>query len=223
MELIRQAPAGASDPLAKIVTLNINPASNPQTIKDCEGNGASISQGANFVYLRTSPSLSAAYITNPFISGDPLCANNWGNKAVSGQTFYRFDTSVPDWDGIYFGGQKAWFQNPGHSALTVAGTGTLVKPSSRSAISVYGRAYPERSAYPRGVTVESVSAIRNYKIPAGQIYVAFGPFPSDYFYAPQYTTNVADNKDIQGQTRYYQVFYNHRFAFIQASDVVVVP
>jgi N-acetyl-anhydromuramyl-L-alanine amidase AmpD len=221
MELL-QAPSGGTN--ANIVTLHVSPSNNIQTVKDCEGNGALITQGANFVYLRTAASDTAPYITNPYLSSDPLCASNWGNKAVSGQTFYRFDTSVPDWDGIYFGGQKAWFRNPSHNTYTVAGAGILVKPKGRSAISVYGRAYPERSAYPRGVPVQTVSALSNYKIPVGQIYVAFGPFKSDYYYAPVYTPTLAgsSNRDIQGQTQYYQIFFNHRFVFVQASDVAVV-
>ncbi len=59
----------------------------------------------------------------------------------------------------------------------------------------------------------------------GQIYVAFGPFKSDYFYAPNYTPTLegSANQDIRGETLYYQVFYNHRFGFVKASDVAVVP
>jgi N-acetyl-anhydromuramyl-L-alanine amidase AmpD len=219
------APSGATDTGAtpKIVTLQIDPSANSQTVKDCEGSGVLLTKPASFVYLHTSPSNTAPYITNPYISSDPLCANNWANKAVSGQTFYRFATSG-DWDGIYFGGQQAWFYNPGHT-YTLVGTGTLVKPKGHSAISVYGRAYPERSAYPRGITVQTVSAISNYKIPVDQIYVAFGPFKSDYYYAPNYIPTLAGsvNQDIQGQTLYYQIFFNHRFAFVQAGDVAVVP
>jgi len=221
MELIG-ASAGTN---ANIVTLRVSPSSNIQTVKDCQGNGAQIMQGANFVYLRTSPSPTAPYITNPYMSGDPLCANNWANKAVSGQTFYRFDISVANWDGIYFSGQQAWFYNPGHNTYTIAGQGIVVQPKGHAAISVYGRAYPERSAYPRGITVQTVSAISNYKIPVGQRYVAFGPFKSDYYYAPNYITTLQGsvNQDIVGQTQYYQIFFNHRFAFAQASDVAVVP
>ena len=73
--------------------------------------------------------------------------------------------------------------------------------------------------------MQTVSAISNYKIPTGQIYVALGPFRSDYYYAPVYTPSLAGsaNQDIQGQTQYYQIFFNHRFVFVQAGDVAVVP
>jgi N-acetyl-anhydromuramyl-L-alanine amidase AmpD len=223
MDLI-QAPSGGTN--ANIVTLHVSPSGNTQTVKDCEASGTpTVTQAANFVYLRTSPSPTAPYITNPYISSDPLCASNWANKAVSGQTFYRFDTSVADWDGIYFSGQKAWFYNPGHTTFTVAGAGIVVKPKGRTAVSVYGRAYPERSAYPRGIAVQTVSALSNYKIPVGQMYVAFGPFVSDYYYAPNYTPTLAGSadQDIKGQTQYYQIFYNHRFVFVQAGDIAVLP
>jgi hypothetical protein len=73
------------------------------------------------------------------------------------------------------------------------------------------------------VTAQSVVALESYSIPAGQVYIAYGPFASDYFYAPQYTTNPANNKDIVGTTQYYQVFYNHRFVFVQAGDVAIAP
>jgi hypothetical protein len=223
MALLR-APSGSD---ARIVTLNVSPSSNTQTVKDCSSKrSTTITQGANFVYLRTAPSATASYITNPYLTSDPLCANNWANKAVSGQSFYRFDgTTYKDWDGIYFGGQKAWFYNPGHSTFTVPGSGTLVKPAGSTAISVYGRAYPEASAYPSGITPQTVSPITNYSIPAGQVYVAIGPFTSDYYYAPQYTPTLTGsaNQDVPGQTQYYQIFYNHRFAFVQVGDVTVVP
>ena len=35
--------------------------------------------------------------------------------------------------------------------------------------------------------------------------------------APDFTA-----KDIQGQTQYYQIFFNHRFVFVMASDVDVL-
>jgi len=85
-------------------------------------------------------------------------------------------------------------------------------------------AYPETAAYPSSVPAQAVSAIGNYTIPAGQLYLAFGPFKSDYYYAPFYTPSLegSANQDVQGQTQYYQIFYNHRFAFVQAADVAVV-
>jgi N-acetyl-anhydromuramyl-L-alanine amidase AmpD len=222
MDLI-QAPLGGGSN-TNILTIKPNFSKNIQTVKDCEGRNATLKKASNFVYLRTKPSANAPYITDPYLTLNAQCANNWGNKAVAGQTFYRAGHQG-DWDAIYFGGQKAWFYNPG-GANTVPGKGTLITPKAGlSSIQVYGRAYPEGSAYPSGITQQSVVALTKYTLPAGQIYVAFGPFNSDYYYAPNYTPTLegSANKDIQGQTQYYQIFFNHRFAFVQASDVMVVP
>jgi hypothetical protein len=217
-----QAPLGGGSN-ANILTIRPNFSKNIQTVKDCEGRRATLKQASNFVYLRTQPSATASYITDAYLTSNAQCANNWGNKAVAGQTFYRAD-HWGDWDAIYFGGQKAWFYNPG-GANTVPGKGILITPKSGlSSIQVYGRAYPEASAYPTGITPQSVEALTKYSLPAGQIYVAFGPFNSDYYYAPNYTPTLSGsaNQDIQGQAQYYQIFYNHRFAFVRAGDVVVV-
>src|SRR5919108_399582 len=80
-------------------------------------------QPANFVYLRTAPSFDAPLITNPYITADPTRANNWANKAMTGQQFYRVERSG-QWDAIYFSGQKAWFHNP-QRKNTVRGSGIL--------------------------------------------------------------------------------------------------
>jgi N-acetyl-anhydromuramyl-L-alanine amidase AmpD len=224
MELVQgRRPAWDAGPAGRVVTLRIDPATNVQTVKDCEGGGALLTRGVNFVYLRTQPSESAPYIANPYIASDPLCAHNWANKAVSGQSFYRFALSG-DWDGIYFGGQEAWFYNPGHRTYTASGPARLVRPRGGAAVPVYGRAYPEAAAYPSGIPAQSVAALGSYTIPPGQLYVAFGPFKSDYYYAPLYTPALEGsvNQDVQGQTLYYQIFYNHRFVFVQAADVSVV-
>jgi hypothetical protein len=220
MDLI-QAPLGGGTN-ANIVTIRPNFNTNIQTVKDCEGRRATLKSASNFVYLRTQPSATAKYITDPYLTISAECANNWGNKAVAGQTFYRAGQQG-DWTAIYYGGKTAWFYNPG-GANAVVGKGTLITPKAGLAsIQVYGRAYPEASAYPSGIPVQTIEALTKYTLPAGQKYVAFGPVSSDYFYAPTYTLDASVNKDIQGTTQYYQIFFNHRFAFVRASDVAVVP
>jgi N-acetyl-anhydromuramyl-L-alanine amidase AmpD len=191
------------------------------TSKDCR---TVPEQSANFVYLYTAPDFSAPLITNPFISAPGSRANNWANKAATGQSYYRADHQG-DWDAIYFSGQKAWFHNP-HHANTKSGRGVVVTPKpGRTSIPLYGRAYPEASAYPSNIRAQSIVPLTPYSIPAGQRYVAEGPFPSDYYYSPTYTLDVAnsDHRVVVGQTRYYQVAFNHRFAFVKADDVDVVP
>jgi N-acetyl-anhydromuramyl-L-alanine amidase AmpD len=181
-------------------------------------------QSASFVYLYTAPSLTAPLITNPFITAPGSRANNWANKAVAGQQFYRAEHRG-DWDAIYFSGQKAWLYNP-HHANTKSGRGVVITPKAGLAsIPLYGRAYPEAAAYPTGINPQSIVPLTPYSIPAGQRYVAEGPFPSDYYYSPTYAPQVegSDHRVVVGQTLYYQVSFNHRFAFVKASDVDVVP
>jgi N-acetyl-anhydromuramyl-L-alanine amidase AmpD len=206
-----------------IVTIAPDFATNMQAVADCEGGTSVAAQSANFVYLRTAPSMGAAYVTNPYLSDDPICANNWGDKAVTGQSFYRF-ARQGSWDGIYFGGQQVWFYNP-RRANTVRSKGILITPKSGLAsIPVYGRAYPKASAYPANITPQSVEPIALYSIPAGQLYVASSKIKADYYSAPTYTPTLegSDHVVIEGQTEYYQIFFNHRFAFVMASDVDVV-
>jgi N-acetyl-anhydromuramyl-L-alanine amidase AmpD len=180
-------------------------------------------QPASFVYLYTAPSFSAPLISNPFITAPGSRANNWANKAVAGQLFYRAEKQG-DWAAIYFSGQKAWFYNP-HGVNTKSGRGVVITPKAgKVSVPLYGRAYPEAEAYPSTIRAQAIVPLNPYSIPAGQRYVAEGPFPSDYYYSPTYTPTVeGSNKQVVvGQTLYYQVSYNHRFAFVKASDVDVV-
>jgi hypothetical protein len=89
-------------------------------------------------------------------------------------------------------------------------------------VPVYGRAYPEQAAYPPGVTPQALVPI--YDMPAGQVYVAAERVRSAYYSAPTYAPALAgsDHVVVRGQTRYYQIFFNHRFGFVQAADVKIV-
>jgi N-acetyl-anhydromuramyl-L-alanine amidase AmpD len=215
----------AGDRDSDIVTINPNfntntpPLSYCFTATDCRDVPA---QSASFVYLRTAPSADAPLLDDPALPGPGTTrAPDWGDKAATGQQFYRVDRQG-DWDAIFFGGQKAWFYNPRHNTNTVPGSGTLITPKAGLAsIPVYGRAYPEDSAYPGGINPQLIVPLQ-YTLPAGQIYVAKDLVKSDYFYAPTYTLNAADHIVVEGQTEYYLIFFNHRLAFVKASDVDVV-
>jgi len=179
-------------------------------------------QGANFIELRTAPDPTAPLIANQYISADPTLANNWANKAMAGQRFFLVDRR-DDWDAIYFGGQVAWFHNRG-GYNTAPGGGLLIAPRAGVAsIPVYGRAYPEESAYPPDIPPQPLVPI--YEMPAGQIYVAIELVPSDYNWAPSYTPTADDagHMVVRGQTLYFRIFFNHRFAYVKSNDVVIAP
>ena len=223
MELLG-APITPSADASNIVTINPNFATNTPpltycyTSTDCRDVP---SQPANFVYLYQAPSFDAQLIDDPALPGPgTTLAPDWGDKAVTGQQFYRAE-SQGDWDAIYYGGQKAWFFNPGHTN-TVSGSGVLVTPKGgATSIPVYGRAYPEASAFPPDIPARTIVPLQ-YSIPAGQIYVAKDLVKADFYDAPVFTLDPSDNTVVEGQTEYYLIFFNHRLAFVQASDVEVV-
>jgi N-acetyl-anhydromuramyl-L-alanine amidase AmpD len=203
-------PAGG-DRTGRIVTIDPNFATNTPPLA-----GQPV-ESANFVYLHSAPSEDAPLIGDVSLAGTGLepdgvgtrRADDWGDKAVTGQTFAAAGRSG-DWTAIWYGGQKAWFHDDG---VSIPGSGTLVTPKAGlSSIPVYGRAYPE-----------SVStATLPYTIPAGQTYVAKDLVQADYYDAPTFTTNVADHHVIKGTSRFYVVSFNHRLAFLSAGDVDVV-
>jgi N-acetyl-anhydromuramyl-L-alanine amidase AmpD len=209
---------------ANVVMITPDWATNQPPLTYCDPTCHALpTQSANFVYLRTGPSDTAPLLDDPALPGAGTTnADDWGDKAVSGQLFYQFATQG-DWHGIYYGGQQARFNSPPAHPATTASWGTLVTPlAGRTAIPVYGRAYPEAAAYPPGVPVQSITPLQ-YTIPAGQVYVARDRVLSDYYYAPTYTQNPADHVHVVGQTQYYVISFNHRLAYLQASDVDVLP
>lgn len=211
---------------SRIVTINPDFASNKPAQTYCYDEHTCRlvpKQPLNYVYLRSAPSATAPFIANQYLDDDPSRAGNWANKVVAGQKFYRVGQQG-DWDAIYFGGQTAWFYNPGHHANTMSGGGTLITPKSgRASIPVYGRAYPEQASYPASVTAQSITPI--YEMPAGQIYVATDWMSGDYYWAPTFVPALegADRAVVKGQSGYFQIYFNHRFGFVSAADVDVVP
>ena len=181
----------------------------------------------NFVYLRTSPSASAA-----LIPGGTTQAANWKAKAVAG-TSYVVAGQQGDWTAIWYGSVKAWFYNPNGRSGTAdnrAGQTVLVPKAGKASIPVYGRAYPELDAYqqhPAIDTVELELAPEAYTatVPAGQGYLAAGPQPvaGDYYYAQNIDGDAPDDRTlVVGQDTYYPIRYNHRLAFLKSTDVDVV-
>ena len=103
------------------------------------------------------------------------------------------------------------------------GSGILVTPKAgQESIPVYGRAYPEETAYPQGVPPQSITPI--YDIPAGQIYVATDLVNGAYYWAPTFapTLDRAERAVVKGESAYYRIYFNHRFGFVKASDVDVI-
>ena len=208
---IRPTAAGGN-----VVTIAPEFAANRPRVRDCQGSGTlQPAQPANFVYLYTAPSFDAPLFNDPGLASASHttgtdCANDWGDKAVTGQTFYRVQRQG-DWDQLYYAGNTVWFYDP-HETKTVHSRATLVTPKSgRTTIPVYGRAYPESI---------STATLTMYSIPAGQQYVAYQKVKGDYYEATTF-----DNLDSYvlhtTDSDFYMIQFNHRFAFLKASDVDV--
>ncbi len=210
----------AGDKLGRIVTIKPPFDRNRPTITTCESTGCSVQppRPANFVYLHTGPSEDAPLLSDQFLAGTALepggvgstRADDWGDKAVTGQTF-SVAGRAPGWTAIWYGGKQAWFADP-DGVNTIRGGGTLVTPKAGlTTIPVYGRAYPE-----------SVStATLGYAIPAGQTYVASELVGADYYSASTFDAPETYAL-ITSPTRFYRISFNHRAAFLKESDVDVV-
>jgi len=205
-------PKGA-DKTGRIVTIDPNFKKNEPPVSACDSSGQhpQPAQPANFLYLHTAPSESAPYVVDPFLAGlGATCPQNWGDKAVTGQSFAVAERAG-DWVAIWYGGQKTWLYDP-KGKNTIPGGGTLVTPKAGVAsIPVYGRAYPS-----------SVStATLGYTVAAGQTYVARDLVNADYYSASTY--NAPETYAvIESDEQFYEISFNHRIAFVKATDVDTV-
>lgn len=180
-------------------------------------------QPTNFVYLRTAPQPDAPLFGDPALHGPADVGttriDDWGDKAVTGAQYAVADTQG-DWTAIYYAGHKVWFYDPAGSPVTVAGSGKLVSPRpGLTSIRVYGSADPEKSAYPSSIPAKDRAKIvpLQYTIPTGQQYVATDLVTADFYWSPTQKKHAV----VKGKARYYQIFFNHRAAFVRLSDVTV--
>ncbi|MFD0618414.1 N-acetylmuramoyl-L-alanine amidase [Paenibacillus sp. GCM10027629] len=212
MELVG-APIRSKHGSKDIVTIKPDFKTNQPDINDAPA------QPSNFVYLYKEPDFNAELIDDPaLVAQNKKDGFSVGAKATVGQSFALADKQG-DWTAIWFGGQKAWFYNP-QGMNTVSGKGMLVKPKAGTvSIAVYGAAYPEEAAYPSDLTPNVLIPLQ-YTISQGQSYIAVEKDKSDYYDAPMFTTDpYATSKLVNGKEEFYQIFFNHRFAFVKASDV----
>jgi len=206
--------SSGSDRTGRVVTIDPNFQTNQPPVSACDSSGqhALPSQPTNFVYLHTAPSNAAPLVDDPLLPGPATtCAQDWGDKAVTGQSFAVADRQG-DWIAIWYGGQKAWFEDPAGASTAIPGGGTLVTPKAGlGSIPVYGRSYPS-----------SVStATLGYTIPAGQTYVARDLVGADYYSASTFNA-PATYSVVTSNEKFYEISFNHRLAFVKATDVDTV-
>ncbi len=193
-------------------------------------NGAAVAtQPANFTYLYSSPSTSSAPITDPYLGSISSTEGwNWGNKVVAGGE-YVVAEARGDWTAIWYGGQKAWFYNRGGRFATAVGTQSVVRPrAGLGSVPVYGRTYPEDAAYDgTDVPVQDANTdpLTKYTVPAGQTYTLAGSeVTGSYYNSGTYDGSGAGSRTVVvgGTDTFYPIRFNHRLAWVRASDVDVV-
>jgi hypothetical protein len=206
-------------------------ATNLQPVQDCPPNGTGPCfplplQGSNLVYLHTQPNAGSPLVSNPYLHPDNAPGttrdDDWSATANSGDKFVVAAVQG-DWTGIWFGGRVAWFYNPiGANRTAKKSTGRVMTPKAGLAsVAVYGGAYPSSSEYPATVPDHSLSPL--YTIPAGQKYtVGEKRLPTDYFYSATVDYSLPDDHIIvQGNTKYYQIMFDHRIGYVKADDVTL--
>ena len=101
--------------------------------------------------------------------------------------------------------------------------GRVVVARSTAAVPVYGRAYPEQSAYPAEIPYQTVTPLQ-YTIKPGQAYVlADSHLQTDYYYAKTFRCDgvAMDCTDVVGQDRYDEIWFGHRIAYVRVADIRV--
>ncbi|MEV8624685.1 N-acetylmuramoyl-L-alanine amidase [Streptomyces sp. NPDC051079] len=211
----------SAGPDAGVVTIRPEYAANQPVYTGCVTAGeACAPHGSGAVRLHTAPSADAPLVKDiglrPGGQDSTDGVNDTGARASTGQSFAVAERRG-DWTAVWYLGQKAWFHNPKERRTAVNARGAVLTPKEGLAsVPVYGRAYPEASAYPAGVPVQAVSPLP-YKLLAGQRYVVGGRTPGEYFFAP--TFDPAGHVVVRGQEEYYEIQFGHRVAFVKAADV----
>ncbi|GAA5042040.1 N-acetylmuramoyl-L-alanine amidase [Streptomyces similanensis] len=224
------APTGASGPgglyKAGQVIRVVPPFTTANQPELTNGGAAVDAQPANFGYLYTSPSTTAATLTDPYLGTQTATeGSNWANKVVAGGE-YVVAEAQKDWTAIWYGGQKAWFYNPSGQFATAVGTPDTVTSATGAAIPVYGRTYPEDAAYAgTGVDVQkdNSASLTKYTLPAGQKYVLAGAAVTGSYYNSGLIdgSGTGSRVTVVGTNKFYPIRYNHRIAWVRASDAQV--
>ncbi|MEU6271084.1 peptidoglycan recognition family protein [Streptomyces populi] len=209
---------------AELVTVLPDYDTNQPLYTGCTAKGEPCAaHGSSEVRLYSRPDESSPLIQDIglYPKGDPSTTgvNDVASRVSTGQR-YALAGRDGDWTAIWYLGQKAWFENPRKQPTAVRAAGPAVTPKEGLAeIPVYGRAYPEKEAYPAGVPVQAVSPLP-YKILAGQRYAAGDKVPGEYFYAPTFDTTP--HRVVIGTDMYYEIQFGHRVEFVRAADVDLV-
>jgi N-acetyl-anhydromuramyl-L-alanine amidase AmpD len=212
-----------------VVTVAPGFANNIQPVTGCDATLPSstpcAAQGTNFVYLFSAPDPTSPLVPDIGLHSDGRPSSTYvsdiGARASAGQKFLVAETSG-DWTAVWYLGQKAWIYNPVAAPVLLPSRGQVVWSGTGAAVPVYGRAYPEQSAYPAGIPYQAVTPLQ-YSIQPGQAYVlADKKLQTDYYRATTFNCSVQpDCQQVLGADKYYEIWFGHRIAYVRAADVVI--
>ncbi|MFE7812851.1 N-acetylmuramoyl-L-alanine amidase [Streptomyces sp. NPDC057433] len=175
--------------------------------------------GSSAVRLYSEHDERSALIRDIGLGANPTTGVNDLSSRVSTGQQYAVADRWGDWTAIWYLGQKAWFRNPKKQPTAVPAAGRVVTPrKGLDSVPVYGRAYPEKAAYPEGVPAQEVSPLP-YTLPKGQQYVTGGEVPGEYLYAVAF--DRSSHQVVRGKELYHRIQFGHRVAFVRAADVTV--
>ncbi len=226
MELVRK-PIDADPGRTNLVTVAPGFEDNQQLVTGCESDGTCDPQGTNFVYLHTEPSEDSPLVKDVGLRPDGAYSttqvSDIGARAAAGHVFEVADRER-DWLQVWWLGEKAWLHNPANDPVVVPTRGKTVVAKGDQPVPVYGRAYPEKSAYPEQIPYQAIAPLQ-YSLKPGQAY-ALGDrsVSTDYYYAKTFDDSLpGDHTVVRGELKYYQIWFGHRIGYVQADDVEVLP
>jgi N-acetyl-anhydromuramyl-L-alanine amidase AmpD len=196
-------------------TFTVCPSDDPTgATKAC----APVMEPADSLFVHQGPSEDSPLIldanVHPTATSGTNDVSDWTTTIQAGQQFVVADQQG-DWTALWFDGQKGWIDNP-NGKNTIPATGVkIIKATGTTTAPVYGTAFPDPSEVPVGWGPDPQDPLTapNYGIPVGQAYVADQPpvDGQDFFPSRQGV--------VTGAKQYYTVQFNHRYVYVNATDV----
>ncbi|MGW3156093.1 N-acetylmuramoyl-L-alanine amidase [Streptomyces sp. NPDC001089] len=211
-------------PDSDLVTVLPDYAGHQPTFTGCAGAGTPCAaHGSSAVRLRTAPDESAPLVQDPGRrpkgEASTVDVDDLGARVSTGQTF-AVAGYEGDWTAIWYQGQRAWFKNAPDHPTAVGARGRMVTPKpGLSEVPVYGRALPEKDAYPDGMEEEAESPLP-YHFLAGQRYATEARLVGSHIDRSEFRD--VPSPVVTGREQWYEIQLGHRIAFVRASDVDVV-
>ncbi|MDR3128446.1 MAG: N-acetylmuramoyl-L-alanine amidase [Bifidobacteriaceae bacterium] len=172
---------------------------------------------SSFVYVYNQPDLNSPLVFDSAYNAADKPINTDAEsvpaRAYTGDIIYIKQVQG-EWLKIQWTDGEGWIYNPKNNPVAVhIATKSASLKDNINISAIYGRAYPEESAYvDTGVTPQSILPLEYTLKPNTQYPVADLNITADYF-------SSAQQKEVVGQAKYYMIYLGHHLVFINANDV----